>query len=121
MFKIKNDRISTIKEQISETESEINEMENKYKKCLPTSSPNKTKTTQKNNYNNTNVCYRCGRPGHYASSCYARTNTHGEYIDDSDDDDDEYEDDIVCYRWVDLVIVHHLVIARTRVVGRIIQ
>jgi len=142
LFKIKNDRISTIKEQISETESKINELENKYKTCLPTSSPNKTKTTQKNNYNNTNVCYRCGRPGHYASSCYARTNTHGEYIDDSDDDDDdddvideydddddvidEYDDDddehnIVCYRCGRPGHYASSCYARTRVDGRIIQ
>ena len=67
------------------------------------------KTVPKTSINNNNACYRCGRLGHYASSCYARTNIDGEYIDDSDDDDiddsddddiddDEYEDDIVCYR-----------------------
>lgn len=39
-----------------------------------------------------NSCYRCGRKGHYADSCYARTTTKGYYID-SDDSDDFYDSD----------------------------
>jgi hypothetical protein len=47
-------------------------------------------------------CYRCGREGHYANSCYAKTNIDGEYIsrfpnssyyyyeDVEDDEDDDY-------------------------------
>ena len=34
---------------------------------------------------NTIKCYRCGRSGHYATSCYAKTNKQGNYLDDSDD------------------------------------
>ena len=70
LFGIKNDRISTIKEQISETESKINELENKCKAPIP----QRTYST----YNV--VCFRCGRQGHYASSCYAKTKVDGSII-----------------------------------------
>lgn len=26
------------------------------------------------------VCYRCDRPGHYSTECYARTNANGDYL-----------------------------------------
>lgn len=32
-------------------------------------------------------CYRCGRKGHWASSCYAQTHVNGRTLDD---DDSEY-------------------------------
>jgi hypothetical protein len=73
LFGIKNDRISTIKEQISETESKINELENKCKAPIP-----------QRTYSTYNVaCFRCGRQGHYASSCYAKTTIQGEYINEN--------------------------------------
>jgi len=34
-------------------------------------------------------CYRCGRFGHWASSCYARTDTDGNDLSDDDDYDSE--------------------------------
>jgi len=39
------------------------------------------------------TCYRCGRKGHFASNCYARTSKEGDSLDsssESDDDDDNY-------------------------------
>lgn len=36
----------------------------------------------------TGKCYRCGRSGHYATSCYARTHVEGYRLDS---DDSEYE------------------------------
>ena len=38
------------------------------------------------------VCYRCGRPGHYSSDCYARTHYKG-YTLNSDSDSDCDSDD----------------------------
>ena len=32
--------------------------------------------------NKVNVCFRCGREGHYADSCYATTDVNGDYLDD---------------------------------------
>lgn len=34
-------------------------------------------------------CYRCGRSGHWASSCYARTHVDGEDLSDDDEYDSE--------------------------------
>ena len=33
-----------------------------------------------NSYKNNNTCFRCGREGHYASSCYASTHINGYYL-----------------------------------------
>jgi hypothetical protein len=38
-------------------------------------------------------CFRCGRSGHFASSCYARTNINGSYIDDEEDTEDAEDDE----------------------------
>jgi predicted GIY-YIG superfamily endonuclease len=38
-----------------------------------------------------NLCKQCGRSGHFAKTCYAKSDVHGipiEYEDDSDDSDD---------------------------------
>jgi predicted GIY-YIG superfamily endonuclease len=34
-------------------------------------------------------CIRCGRPGHWASRCFAATDVDGLPLDDDDDDDDD--------------------------------
>jgi len=36
--------------------------------------------TLKYNNKSTNNCFRCGRKGHYASSCYANTYVYGNYL-----------------------------------------
>ena len=35
-------------------------------------------------------CYRCGRTGHYANKCYAKTTQQGRCISDDEDDDEDY-------------------------------
>jgi predicted GIY-YIG superfamily endonuclease len=51
------------------------------KLCYP-----KQKTTKKED-----VCYRCGRSGHYSPDCYARTHSKGYTLDsDCESDDDSY-------------------------------
>jgi hypothetical protein len=37
------------------------------------------KCSQKQN-DNSDICYRCGREGHYATDCYAKTDINGNYI-----------------------------------------
>jgi len=39
------------------------------------------------------TCYRCGRSGHYVSQCYARTSVDGEELDDDDDGDDDDDEE----------------------------
>lgn len=127
-FGIKHDRISTIKNQIQETEILINKIENKYTITLPSSPLPKKK--YESSVNNVNGCYRCGRTGHYASSCYARTNVMGEYIDESDeeesDEEDIYEhvyedeDEVVCFRCGRKGHYVSACYARTRINGRVI-
>ena len=49
-----------------------------------------------------NNCFRCGRFGHIASNCYAKTTADGKYyIDDDDNGDDYFEDEAatnICFR-----------------------
>ena len=34
-------------------------------------------------------CYRCGRSGHWANNCYARTDVDGDELDSDDDYESE--------------------------------
>jgi predicted GIY-YIG superfamily endonuclease len=47
------------------------------------SSQNHRLTTSSKKYG---VCYRCGRPGHFANQCYARTTVDGGDLDSDSDD-----------------------------------
>ena len=38
------------------------------------------------------VCYRCGRTGHFVGDCYAKTTIDGDLIEEDDDDEN------ICYR-----------------------
>jgi predicted GIY-YIG superfamily endonuclease len=49
----------------------------------------KSNIKQKNNKHL--ECFKCGRIGHYASECYARTHIKGFYLDSDSDSDDGYE------------------------------
>lgn len=39
------------------------------------------------------VCFRCGRSGHFANTCYASTNVKGYYLDSYESDDSDDSDD----------------------------
>lgn len=43
------------------------------------------------------LCFRCNRKGHFASSCYANTYSDGSHIDD-DEDEDDCRSNTWCYR-----------------------
>lgn len=43
------------------------------------------KLTEKKSPQQSGSCYRCGRKGHWATSCYARTNVDGEELDSDDE------------------------------------
>lgn len=38
-------------------------------------------------------CFRCGRKGHYANSCFARSSIEGDYLDTESESDDDSSDD----------------------------
>lgn len=42
----------------------------------------------KHNYKSKNTCFRCGREGHYADSCYAKTDVNGDSIDDESSEEE---------------------------------
>ena len=47
----------------------------------------------KKNISEKNVCYRCGRDGHYSNNCYATKHINGKIIEDSSDEEQEYSSD----------------------------
>lgn len=51
----------------------------------------------KSKINNKNVCYRCGRNGHYSNECYAKTNIDKEIIESSEEVSESSEEEIIVY------------------------
>lgn len=43
-----------------------------------------------------NTCFRCGRTGHYANECYAKSHINGNYFDEESESDTEYEEVWCC-------------------------
>lgn len=54
--------------------------ENLYCKANKAHSSKKTKTEYLETITTTEGCYRCGREGHYSTTCYAKTNVNGKYL-----------------------------------------
>ncbi len=44
------------------------------------------------------TCHRCGRSGHWASKCYARTDTDGNNLSDVEFESESEEDENACHR-----------------------
>lgn len=68
-----------------DSQSEYSESEDSEPEKATYYSNNYKNTVHRYTTNKQNSCYRCGRPGHFASDCYARTHKKG-YEFDSDSD-----------------------------------
>ena len=49
-----------------------------------------SKTLKKSSPKKTVTCYKCGRQGHYANQCYAKTTVDGYSLDSDNDSSDDY-------------------------------
>ena len=49
-----------------------------------------SKTLKKSSPKKTVTCYKCGRQGHYAIQCYAKTTVEGYSLDSGNDSSDDY-------------------------------
>jgi len=66
--------------------------------CEPELSQHNINTIKQMIDGTSDKCYRCGREGHFVSSCYATKHIDGHYISESESESESESDELSCYR-----------------------